>query len=156
MVQCVYKISCVDENIKQFYIGSCVNLSNRCSIHKDEYISFPNRKVYKFIRDNGGMSNWDIIPIEIFKFLTKDELRLYEQYYIDTYKPDLNCINAIQTKEQRRDYVKKFNKEYKDKNRAHINSQRRARIGNCPHCNKEFRRDSIKRHIRQACKSIST
>ena len=42
MVQCVYKISCVDENIKEFYIGSTDDLKQRVKEHKSRY-----NKTYK-------------------------------------------------------------------------------------------------------------
>ena len=61
MTQCVYMISCIDENIDEIYIGSTDDLTGREWHHKTDYISCPNRKVYQFIREHGGLSNWDII-----------------------------------------------------------------------------------------------
>ena len=109
MVQCVYKISCVDENIKEFYIGSTDNLKQRIAQHKYRYNAGHNFKVYKFIRENGGLSNWDINPIEIFSFLTEEELKQHEQFYMDEYKPQLNSNRAIG---QNIDNYKKLQKIY--------------------------------------------
>ena len=155
MIQCVYMISCVDNAVEEFYIGSTDDLYKRICHHKGDYISFPNRKVYQFIRDNGGMSNWEIIPIEIFTFLTNEELRQYEQWYLDEYKPDLNCNKAYTTEEQRRDYVKKFKKKYREKNREKINAKQNEKI-KCPHCNEIMCRQSISRHIKRKHTTIST
>ena len=123
MVQCVYKISCVDENIKEFYIGSSEDLQKRVKYHTDDYNRGDNSKVYNFIRENGGLSNWDINPIEIFSFLTELELRQHEQFYLDTYNPQLNAIRAYRTEEQRIEQKKKCNKEYRIKNPEKVKKQ---------------------------------
>ena len=164
MVQCVYKISCVDENIKEFYIGSTDDLQKRIYKHQERYINY-NQYVYKFIRENGGISNWEINPIEIFSFLTKEELRQHEQFYLDEYKPQLNTNRAYRTQEQ---LVKQQNDHYKNnkiyrlenvkqyykKNSEKIKKYTKTKI-NCPHCNLEISRNNISRHIKKNCKSNS-
>ena len=186
MFQCVYSIQCLDPEIKEFYIGSTDNFKERVRKHTNSYNSGANYKVYNFIRENGGMSNWEINYIQKFKFLTKEELRVYEQWYLDTYKPELNAIRAYRTEEQRKeamkvykkenkekvitynkeyieknkDYVKKYRQEYYQKNidyyKKHNNSPSRKKKGNCPHCNLEMRKDSIKRHIKKKHTTTST
>ena len=125
MVQCVYKISCVDENIKEFYIGSTDDLRCRTNHHKHYYNTKHNYKVYNFIRENGGLSNWEINPIEIFSFLTEEELRQHEQFYMDEYKPQLNCKRAIgltQTEyyEENKETIKERVKNYSLQNKEKI------------------------------------
>ena len=184
MVQCVYSIQCLDENIKEFYIGSTDNFKRRVKEHKSRYNTDVNYKVYKFIRENGGISNWEINYIQKFKLLTKEELRQYEQWYIDTYKPELNTQNAIRPKNYRdkyKPYVKqKYNenrneilkknkerylknkerylktqKDYREKNKEKINSKQNEKI-NCPHCDKKISKTNIKRHIKIKHTSTST
>jgi len=155
MFQCVYSIQCLDENIKEFYIGSTDNLQQRIYKHKSNYNCGTNYKVYKFIRENGGMSNWEINYIQKFKFLTKEELLEYEQWYIDTYKPELNSYSAFRTEyeklnqdkinyEKHKEQKLLQKKEYYQKNKEILNEK-----GNCPHCNLEMLKRSIKRHIKR-------
>ena len=136
MVQCVYKISCVDENIKEFYIGSTDNLKDRITNHMEFYNKQPKNQglLYKFMKENGGISNFQINPIEIFSFLTKEELKKHEQFYLDEYKPQLNTNRAFGIDiEKRKNIVKKHNNVK----------------ANCPHCNFEMLKRSIKRHIKR-------
>ena len=123
MFQCVYSIQCLDPEIKEFYIGSTDNFKQRVREHTSQYNSHANYKVYKFMKENGGMSNWEINYIQKFKFLTKDELRQYEQWYLDTYKPELNVYRAYRTEEQRIEQKKKCNKEYRIKNPEKVKKQ---------------------------------
>ena len=157
MFQCVYSIQCLDENIKEFYIGSTDNFKKRVKSHKDGYndISKCNLKVYKFMRENGGISNWEINYIQKFKFLTKDELRQYEQWYIDTYKPQLNVIRAIQTKKERKEQKRLNGIEYREKNKEKIKKQKLTPI-ECKFCKKMITRCNMSGHIKKWCKSTST
>ena len=177
MFQCVYSIQCLDPEIKEFYIGSTDNLKQRVITHKSRYNTGYNTKVYKFIRDHGGLNNWEINYIQKFKFLTELELRQYEQWYLDTYKPQLNCMRAYITEEQKNiDHkirTKKYyennkvaifemNKKYKEKNIEKVikwkqksyskhskkYAEKRKEKGNCPHCNLEILKNNIKRHIK--------
>ena len=178
MVQCVYKISCVDENIKEFYIGSTEDLQQRIKLHTSTYnTQNKNYKLYKFIRENGGLSNWEINPIEIFTFLTEEELRKHEQFYMDEYKPQLNCKRAIgitqseyykenketilvnvknyrqQNKEKIMEYKKttkfKQSKAVSDKKYREKNKEKLKEKINCPHCNKLISRGGISKHIKR-------
>ena len=176
-MKCVYKISCVDSNIKEFYIGSTDDLEKRVESHTNSCnnkTSNSNYKVYKFIRENGGISNWEINPIEIYECeMTKLQLKIEEQFYMDEYKPELNCRRAILTKEQKKEYSKEWQienkehileiakiwneknpqkiklkeKKYREKNKEQINAKQNEKIP-CPYCNKIMCRQSITRHIK--------
>tara|TARA_R110000796_G_scaffold12228_1_gene40604 strand:- start:349 stop:849 length:501 start_codon:yes stop_codon:yes gene_type:complete len=165
MFQCVYSIQCLDPEIKEFYIGSTDNFKKRCKNHTMDYDRDCNRKLYKFIRENGGISNWEINYIQQYKFLTKEELRVYEQWYIDTYKPELNTKKAYSTEEEKKEYKKKWNidnietqkenkKKYYEKNKSIISANRKEK-SKCPYCNLEMRKNNIPRHIKKYCKSTS-
>ena len=74
---CFYKICCKDTNIKEIYIGQTTDFTRRKYSHghacyNDKRPDY-NMRVYKFIRDNGGWDNWDMILIENCKC----ENRLY-------------------------------------------------------------------------------
>ena len=150
MVQCVYKISCVDENIKEFYIGSTDNLKCRTNHHKHLFNNNEdNRKLYNFIRLNGGLSNWDIYPIEIFTFLTEEELKQHEQFYLDEYKPELNSKRALGIDKERRKIAHNArDKKYYQKHKEKINEKRKEKI-NCKVCNKLISKPNISTHIKK-------
>ena len=178
-MKCIYQISCVDTNIDEIYIGSTENFKERIKVHKKAYNSNIKYKVYEFIRANGGLSNWDITPIEEIDFpISKLELRQYEQGYLDKYKPQLNSQRAYRTEEQKKEQRYKHSKEWRNNNKEHISiknkeyneknkeqisiqkkefyennkeqiSIKRKQKVNCPHCSKEMRKDNIKRHIKR-------
>ena len=136
-MKCVYKIGCKDTNITEFYIGSSMNFIKRKDLHKSRSNNLNCKEycnpLYMFLNVNGGWENWEIEVIKEYKFITKKELEMNEQYYIDLLKPELNSKNA-----------KGLDIERKKNN----NKIRNSKKANCPHCNKEMRKDSINRHIK--------
>ena len=125
-MKCVYKISSVNDDIKEFYIGSTDDFERRVKYHKSAYNSGCDYKVYKFIEENGGLNTWDIYPIEIIDFpISTEELRQYEQAYLDKYKPELNCKRALITPEQKKqyniEYVENNKEQYKEYKKKHYN-----------------------------------
>ncbi|MFM7979296.1 MAG: hypothetical protein ACKPKO_08275 [Candidatus Fonsibacter sp.] len=58
----IYKIYCKDPTITDTYIGSTTNYDSIkiciCSSNKPQ-TSKGERHLYKFIRDHGGITNWD-------------------------------------------------------------------------------------------------
>ena len=89
-----------------------------------------------FINVNGGFDNWEFEIIKEYNLISKKELEINEQAYKDLLKPHLNSNNAYGIDKQRqKNYTKKQNK---------IHSKIKE---NCPHCNKEMLKKSIKSHI---------
>ena len=142
-MKCVYKLKCRDTNITEFYIGSSMNFYSRKKNHKSRSNNLNCNKycspLYMFINVNGGWENWEIEVIKEYKFITKKELTINEQYYKELLKPHLNSYNAVGWDMERR------------KNTMNNNNSRK---GNCPHCNKEMLKSSIKKHIRKWCKGF--
>ena len=64
----IYKITCNDTSINDTYVGSTCNFTRRKSQHKTSCNNVKtngyNIPLYKFIRDNGGWSNWIMSPIK--------------------------------------------------------------------------------------------
>ena len=120
----IYKIVCKDENIKENYVGSSVNFKDRILKHKSRCNNQKSReynfKVYQFIRENGGWDNWDMIKIIDVDCEDEKELKYYEQLYISSLNPKLNCKKSYTTEEDRKEYQKESNKEYKEKNKDKI------------------------------------
>ena len=92
----VYKLCCIDPEIKEIYVGSTKNLRVRKSDHKrncnNENKKEYNFNVYQFIRANGGFSNFDIIQLERVEFNTRHELHARERHYIELLKATLNMF----------------------------------------------------------------
>tara|TARA_R110002167_G_C12306153_1_gene617683 strand:- start:25 stop:591 length:567 start_codon:yes stop_codon:yes gene_type:complete len=175
-MKCVYKISCVDENIKEFYIGSTKDLYIRKINHKSCCNNLNSNSyhypLYQFIRKNGGIDNWEIIVEVETPNHTKEERLELEQIYIELLKPQLNINNpyGFDKEKYSKDYREKnkekcktynhiyklnnkekdsvYNKQYKKTENYKDYMIERANKKNCPHCNKEMRKDNIKRHIK--------
>ena len=132
-MKCVYKIVCRDTNIKEFYIGSSVNLKNRIYLHKSQCNNLNSKDycspVYMFINVNGGFDNWEFEVIKEYNLISKKELELNEQAYIDLLQPHLNDRNAEgwDLKRITKNHIKKVI---------------------CPNCNKKMIRTSLYRHIK--------
>ena len=139
-VKCVYKLKCRDTNITEFYIGSSVDYKERKHHHKSNTNNLNSNNyccpLYMFINVNGGFDNWEFEIIKEYKFITKEELEINEQAYIDLLHPELNSLNANGVdKERYKNTYKKYNK---------MISKIKAI---CPHCNKEMLKRNIKKHI---------
>jgi hypothetical protein len=123
----VYKLCCLDSEIKDIYVGSTkANRARKCS-HKSACLNANdinhNYNVYKFIRENGGWGNWDMVIIEEYKYNTKHELHSRERYWLETLNATLNRAIPTQTitewretnKERLTEDKKVYYQEHKDK-----------------------------------------
>jgi len=168
MTNCIYRIECLDKEIKDIYIGSTGDLKERIANHKCccNNINRPeyNYKLYKFIRNHGGWDNWRV-DIELLTTGYDKEIRLeMEQNYIDCIKPQLNSKNA---KTDRKEYTKQYkvdnmekikeqNKQYELDNKEKIRVKRSVK-SKCPDCGIEMLKYNISRHIRlNRCKGKET
>tara|TARA_R110000822_G_scaffold170441_1_gene310343 strand:- start:122 stop:673 length:552 start_codon:yes stop_codon:yes gene_type:complete len=61
----IYKITCNDTSITDCYVGSTCNFTRRKSQHKS-VCNNSNIPLYKFIRANGGWTNFTMSPIKKF------------------------------------------------------------------------------------------
>ena len=136
-MKCVYKIVCKDPTITEFYIGSSLDFSQRKRRHESDSTNLNSTNycfpLYMFINVNGGFENWEIVVIKEYKFITKKELNINEQYYKDLLKPQLNERNAYGLDKEREKNTKKKNNTIK---------------ANCPHCNKLLSKCNMKRHLK--------
>ena len=118
----IYKLCCKDANIKDIYIGSTTNFTRRKCSHKSACnninSSTYNVKVYKFIRDNRGWNNWDMVLIDNVNVNNKNELHKKEREWIENLIPSLNI--CIPTRTQ-----KEYNKEYTEMNKEKIKERRK-------------------------------
>ena len=123
----IYKIYCNDENITDIYIGSTVDFKDRRNNHKFRCCNEKNKeyncKVYKFIRDNGGWSNWCMIELYKYPCNNKTELEQEEDRMMNELKSTLNKRRSFRTEEEKKASSKKYNIEYRDDNRETINKK---------------------------------
>ena len=103
------------------YIGSTKDFRIRKNNHKccveNENQSNYTHPVYKFIRENGGWDNFDMVKICDCE---EDERVKMEQYHIDFIKPTLNSYNVIVDYEDRLEKRKKRHIKYYNKNKENI------------------------------------
>lgn len=124
----IYKICCNDLKVKDVYVGSTTNFKNRKNQHKSvcrsEKSPKYNLKVYRYIRNNGGWSNFDMIQLEQYDAKTKLELHARERYWVETLKATLNCQIPTRTHseylENNKELITKQNKEYYEENKKKI------------------------------------
>ena len=89
----MYKITCRDLSIKDLYVGSTTNFTKRKSAHRSVVKgTMEKTKFYKFVRDNGGWDNWDMILIEKFPCEDSLEKLARERYWIEKLGATLNMV----------------------------------------------------------------
>ncbi len=123
----IYKIICKDETILDVYVGSTTNFNRRLCQHRENVTNYKcrksNYKVYKFIREHGGWSNWEMIAISEINCDDKNELKQHERLYIDALNSTLNTQIPLRTrKEWEADNRDKINKNAN--NYYHENKQK--------------------------------
>jgi hypothetical protein len=155
-VSCIYCIKHkLDTEWTNIYIGSTNNLYDRKRKHKSNcnHETKYNRKVYQYIRENGGMNNFEFIILEECEV---EKLKRLEQSYIDVYKPCLNSKyadgldierqreNMKEWYERNKEYKLQQHKEYYQKNKEYIRQQNQKNKKHKSEYNKEWREKNKK------------
>lgn len=87
----IYKIACKNPEIQDIYIGHTTNFLQRKREHFKSFKDANNsRKIYEFMRKNGGWENWEMVVIEHFPCETRDEARARERFWCDELAATLN------------------------------------------------------------------
>jgi len=142
----IYKIVCKDLNVSDVYVGHTTDFTRRKSQHKShchlETSEHYNIKLYKFIRDNGGWTNFDMIEIEKYPCNDYNEACSRERYWYELLNAKLNGVIPLRTKEEKRElnkvkcnlyrenhneYFKEYLKNYWAKNKDKYNEKRRKK-----------------------------
>jgi hypothetical protein len=77
-----------------------------------------NRKVYKYIRANGGFSNWEFEIVERYSCGSRTELFVREGYWILELAAKLNTYIAGRTRQQYREDTVEQRQMYRDTHKA--------------------------------------
>ena len=165
----IYKLChCNDLENKNIYVGSTTNFRRRKCEHKNfcnnEKHKKYNSPVYKFIRDNGGWDEWQMLPIEVFPCNDKKELEVRERHHIELLKSKLNkYIPTRNTKEwyednkekilekkkiyneDNKEKLKEYNKKYYEDNTEILSEIRKEKVI-CDHCGVLILKINISRH----------
>jgi hypothetical protein len=90
----IYKLVCNDLNATEYYVGSTVSVRNRKAKHKynchNVNATGYKMRLYKYIRENGGWENWDLIELERIEYEEKPELRARERHHMELLRATLN------------------------------------------------------------------
>lgn len=155
----IYHFVCKDEMIKCSYVGSTTNFNKRKNGHKtkcnNENGKHYHLKIYQTIRDNGGWINWEMKPLEEFPCENMTQQVIREQYWIEQLKPDMNCVKAYISEEDKIEWRKEYyvlnkdtflknRKEYREVNSHTIKEKASAKY-TCE-CGSVFRINDKARH----------
>jgi len=164
----IYKIVCKNPDINQVYIGNTTNFRKRKSQHKSTCNNSNSKgyniSLYKFIRENNGWNNFDMIEIEKFPCTDGNESRARERYYFDLLNATLNLCRPLVTKdelirydkkrkqtehykENMKQYLKQYCKQYEEENKIKIAERKSEKI-TCSCCNAIMSRSSKGKHER--------
>jgi hypothetical protein len=124
----IYKIVCKDLNIKELYVGHTTNFTQRKCRHKSNCINNKyNQYVYKFIRDNGGWENWDMIKICDYPCNNYEDACKKERECIESLNAILNKVIPGRTRKQYRednkDNIRENYKQYYQNNKEKLNQK---------------------------------
>jgi hypothetical protein len=117
-----YKI--FKEDLDETYIGSTSNFYSRKKSHKsscnNETCKGYNLKIYQTIRANGGWDEFKMIQIGTRENITKREAEQIEEEYRLELKATMNMCRAFLSPEQKKEYHKEYDKDYRQTNKEHI------------------------------------
>ena len=121
---CIYKICCKDPSITDIYIGSTTDLVKRRYSHnqvcKNPKATSHNSPIYKFIRENGGFDNWEVVKIENYDCDCSEDLCKREREIFDELKPTLNHNRPITSVEEKKEQDVKNSKEWYENNKEYF------------------------------------
>ena len=172
----MYRIVCKDPTITDCYVGSTTDFKSRKSAHKGNCNNEKSKKyniyVYKFIRDNGGWDNFDMIEIEKYNAKDKPEQSKRERYWLETYGATLNTFIPSRTdaeyyienidkiaeyREQNKDKMAEYQKEYRIENKVIILEKNKKYYEENKEHKKEYReqnKEKFKEKMTCSCGSI--
>lgn len=134
----IYRIYCVDQNIKEFYIGSTTagnyfarRRLHKCLTHKEDKRGCDS-KLYTFMRNNGGWVRWQMEIIRKYDCVDTEAQMKKEREVKDLMNPELNSINPARTEAEKKAQKKKFSSK---KNQCNICNGLFTSGNKAAHCN---------------------
>ena len=115
----IYKIVCKDLAIVDLYVGSTTDFKQREINHKTRCKYGIKFKLYDFIRNNGGWSNFNMLIIEMYPCNTLEESTKRERQWCDIIDSSLNMINPYTSFDERKEYLNEHSKKYHDEHKEY-------------------------------------
>ena len=113
-----YKIICKDTSIKDIYVGHTTDFKTRKGCHKRvcNNPKEPNHNIplYKFIRDNDGWENFDMIWLETKSYENSMEARKREREIVEELNASLNQVKPYRSVEEKKVYKQEWAKSKGD------------------------------------------
>lgn len=138
-----YKISCLNSNVTDCYIGSTTDFKRRYINHKSDCNNGNknsyNLKIYQTIRLNGGFNNWIMYPIDILESDDYIAIREIETVLMFLHNSTLN-INKAYTD------AKEYNKYYQIKNKDYLHEQKNQKF--ICNCNGKYTKSNKIQHLK--------
>jgi len=131
---CIYKIVCLDLDIKDIYVGSTTGFMKRKQKHKADCNTKKNLKIYNIINNNGGWDNWEMIEIEKYSCADSNEARQRERYYYEQLNANMNSNTP-----------NRAHREWRIVNADQIKASRKTKYC-CPTCKCDLVRISKRTH----------
>ena len=117
----IYSITCQNVDVSGVYVGSTSDFDRRQRQHESNLNDETNNiKLYKVIRENGGISNWEFKILESFTCETQYQAFIKERYYIDKLQADLNIKMPYRSLEEDKFYKAEYNKLYNVEHKEEI------------------------------------
>ena len=124
----IYKIECNDLNITDCYVGSTTDFKTRKYTHQRRCTNPNDTKnhypVYKFIRANGGWTNWTMVLVEAYPCDNKLEALKRERYWIKELNATLNKNIPSRTMNEwindNKDKIKENRKKHYEENKDNV------------------------------------
>jgi hypothetical protein len=124
----IYKLVCNDPTITDIYVGHTTDFIRRKQHHKtrcnNENIRGSNSYVYKFIRENGGWYNWNMVQIELYSCNDTHEATARERYWLEQLGATLNTYIPSRTKkewiETNIEHLTEYKKEWYEANKEQV------------------------------------
>ena len=126
-----YKLVCKDITITDLYVGQTTDIKARKHHHKHscncENNKNYNNPVYKFIRENGGFTNWDMIVIDSQSCIDSQEAHTIERHYVEILFATLNTNIPSRTytewRETNKDIIKEKRALFYEENKDRIREE---------------------------------
>jgi len=115
----IYKIQHQSKD-ELLYVGSTTHFRNRKVQHKSRCYNANdkvfNTKLYTTIRDNGGWNAFNMVVVKEFPCKNKQEALTEEDRIMREMRSSLNMYRAYTTPEEKQQYQKEYEKDYREQN----------------------------------------
>ena len=150
----IYKLVCIDLSAKEIYVGSTENSKERKRKHKNNCNNVNgkhyNYRVYQYIREHGGFTNWSMIVLERFHYNETFELKARERHHMESLGANLNSQTPNRTPSEYRqdniEHIKERGKKHREEHSGEI-KQFQQQKHNCE-CGGKYTPCSKLKHMR--------